>query len=121
MSEEAATYQPSLFVARAADPVTRAFDALRRDPLGFKAVTESWLSENRHVWRQFFEKTEALRRAGRHHYGAKAITEHMRYETAIRSAEITFKLNNNHVSGLARLYNAVTGSEFFETRDQVVA
>lgn len=102
---------------RPADPASRAVDVLRQDPLAFKAITEGWLINNMHVWETFFHKTEALRLAGRQHFGAKAIYESMRYDTAIQDAEITFKLNNSSVSGLARLYNAVTKTEYFETRE----
>lgn len=99
------------------DPVDRALVALRRDPLGFCKVTEGWLLKNKAVWRSFYEATERLRAAGRQHYGAKAIYEHLRYEAAVRDSEITFKLNNNHVSGLARLYNRVAGVDYFQTRE----
>jgi len=97
--------------------VSKAFSALYRNPMGFKSITQSWLSENWHVWLKFYDKTEALRRAGREHYGAKCIYESMRYESAVSDSENTFKLNNNVVSGLARLYNAVTGTDYFETRE----
>lgn len=113
--------QRALFVAPPAGPAERALEALRRDPCAFKGVTTGWLLKNKSVWLAFWDKTEALRRAGRSHYGAKAIAEIIRYETAVRNAEITFKLNNNHVSGLARLYNQVAGVEFFETREQLSA
>jgi len=99
------------------DPGQRAIAALRLDPLGFKAVTSDWLNKNKHVWGDFYNKTEALRLSGRQHIGAKAIYESMRFDTAVADAEITFKLNNNHVSGLARLYNVVSGTDYFETRD----
>ena len=98
-------------------PAGHAIAALRRDPLGFKAITGGWLLKNEHVWLEFYRKTEALRLAGRQHFGAKAIYEAMRYDTAIADAEITFKLNNSAVSGLARLYNVVTRTEYFATRE----
>lgn len=98
------------------DPVTQALAALRRDPVGFSHVTEGWLLKNPQVWLEFYRAAERIRRSGRPRYGAKAITEWMRFETAVRDAGVQFKINNNHVSGLARLYNVVSGTDYFETR-----
>ena len=61
-----------------------------------------------------------VRRKNRHK-GAKAIYEFLRYETDAEDVEVTFKLNNSYVSGLARLYNAVTRSDYFEVRDTAQA
>jgi len=94
----------------------RAIWVLMRDPLAFKSITPGWLLKNKPVWQEFHSRTEALRRVGRDHFGAKAIYEAMRYDSAINDSETTFKLNNNSVSGLARLYNAVSGVDYFETR-----
>ena len=113
--------QQTLFATPPSDPMQRALSCLRRDPLGFKSVTEGWLLANESVWLAFWNRTERLRATGRTHYGAKAIAEVVRYDTAIRDAEITFKLNNNYTSGLARLYNEVAGVDFFETREQIPA
>lgn len=112
--------QPALnfhFPPEPTDPADRAIAVLRRDPLGFKSVTEGWLLKNRQVWIQFYQLTEGLRATGRQRLGAKCIYETMRYMTAVRDSESTFKINNNAVSGLSRLYNAVVGVDFFETRE----
>lgn len=108
--------QTALNFTPPADPAGSALALLRRNPLGYKEVTEGWLRKNAGVWRAFFDATERLRLAGRR-YGAKCIYEHLRYETAVRDAEITFKLDNSRVSGLARLYNDVIGEPYFETRE----
>ena len=112
--------QPALnlhFPPEPTDPAARAIAVLRRDPLGFKSVTEGWLQKNKQVWIQFYKLTEGLRATGRDHYGAKCIFETMRYMTDVSDSEATFKINNNVVSGLSRLYNAVAGVDFFETRE----
>ncbi|KAA9133486.1 hypothetical protein F3N42_03805 [Marinihelvus fidelis] len=97
-------------------PAARAAIALQRDPAGFCRITERWLRENEHVWLAFYDAAEQLRAAGRSHYGAKGIMEVLRFNTALTDAEVTFKLNNNYTSGLARLYNTITQTDFFETR-----
>ncbi len=85
-------------------------------PLSYCNVTGGWLLKNWHVWEAFYNATERLRLAGKRR-GAKCVYEFLRYETAVRDAEATFKINNNYVSGLARLYNDVSGTEFFKTRN----
>lgn len=63
-----------------------------------------WIEENGHIYRAFVEKALALKRRGKQRYGAKAIAEVIRYETTLaQRGEQEFKLNNNYVSGLARL------------------
>ena len=96
---------------------TQAIAALKRDPLAFKSVTLSWFFRNTHVWETFATMATELRNRGCNH-GAKCIYETMRYNTAVTDADITFKLDNSYVSGLARLYNAVIGQDYFETREQ---
>ena len=96
--------------------VASALDALHRDPLGFCQVTEGWFLKNKQVWIEFYGAAELLRVMGRSHYGAKAVMEHLRFESAIHDSETQFKLNNNYASGLGRLYNVVSDTEFFKTR-----
>lgn len=81
-----------------------------------------WLRDNEHVYRAF--KAYAFRMAmkGRKHYGAKTIVEVLRYETDLRDSEVTFKLNNNYTSGMARLFMAEYGEQypgFFQLRDSL--
>jgi len=95
----------------------RAYLKLCHNPNDYGAlITNGWLKKNPHVWIAFYNATERLRKAGRTVYGAKAVYEHLRYETAVQDNERTFRLNNNSVAGLARLYNAVSGIEFYQTR-----
>lgn len=112
MNQEAFNFSP----LPPANPYTRALAVLHADPLGFCLVTEGWLLKNKYIWLEFYNAAERIRLSGRQRYGAKAITEWMRFETAIRDASVIFKINNNHVSGLARLYNRVCGVDYFETR-----
>jgi len=59
---------------------------------------------NPHIYNQFESMAFALIRAGRNHYGAKAIFEAMRYETAI-SGNDDFKINNNYTSRYVRMFD----------------
>ena len=65
-------------------------------------------------------RTLALRlyERGVTHYGAKALFEVLRYETAIKAHGEPFKLNNSHVSRYARLLaaNDLRFKDFFEFR-----
>ena len=78
-----------------------------------------WVRENGHIYRAFVDRAKQMRRAGRKHYGAKGIAEVIRWDTNLtQRGEPELKLNNNYVSGLARL--AMTENEelrgFFRTR-----
>ena len=108
--------QTHLFGLPAKSPFDRALEIIRDRPLEFCHLTEGKLLDNRDAWEAFYEATERLRRAGRDFYGAKAVWEHLRYQSAVQDDDIVFKLNNNLVSGFARMYNAVSGIDFFETR-----
>jgi hypothetical protein len=61
-----------------------------------------WLAANPHVLDLFVELATQLQRAGRHHYGAKAIVEEMRWLYATQTTGSVFKLDNNMTSRLAR-------------------
>lgn len=65
----------------------------------------SWLSENWHVWQAFEVHADAVWARGRRHYSARTIYEVLRHESALREhGGGEWKLNNNAVPDLARLY-----------------
>lgn len=85
----------------------------------FHAAFRAWLLENFGIWRSFKVLADKARRAGRRHYSARTIVEVLRWETEIREpAGADFKINNNAVPDLARLYNGLACSELFRLRDQ---
>ena len=59
---------------------------------------------NLHVFGQFVRFTFDLIRVGREHYGAKAVIERIRWETAIRTRGEPVKINNNFFPYYARLF-----------------
>ena len=62
-----------------------------------------WLPQNLLVVGEFLNITKKLHdEMGREHYGAQAVYEVMRYHKLQREGAGEFKLNNNHVSLLAR-------------------
>lgn len=80
--------------------------------------------ENKEIWFGFVEKALALLGKGQRRWGAKAIFEVLRYETAIgaksrQQAADAHKLNNNLTSLYARLWAVKYPhfADFFETRE----
>lgn len=80
---------------------------------------ETWCADNPDIISMVRSAALQLKRAGVGHYGMRAIFEHVRFHTALRSKGDTFKINNNHTPLLARkLMTEVPELEgFFETRD----
>lgn len=69
-------------------------------PPGFFA----WLQINRHIYRKFKRRAFMYKRAGRSHYSARAIVQELRWQTKDRQkGDHTFKINNIHTPGMARL------------------
>ncbi len=99
-----------------ATAIIHTIATLQSRPLDFKCVTEGWLMKNLNLWDRFYHATERLRMAGRDRGSAKWVMENLRWNTSVKDSCSTFRLNNNVTSGLARLYNAVTNTEFFEVR-----
>jgi hypothetical protein len=78
---------------------------------------EDYDRDNPEIWEKF--ETVALDLIARKvkHYGAKAIYEVIRYQTAIRGGK-DFKINNNYTAGYARKFTSKypKWSKFFEMR-----
>lgn len=80
------------------------------------------MNENEHIYLHF--KAQAIRMAmtGRKHYSARCIAETVRWETELRDSSVQFKLNNNMIPGMARLFMAELGHkfpEFFRLRNSL--
>lgn len=75
-------------------------------------------SENPHVYELFKRYAHDLRRAGRNHYGAKAVMERIRWHYSVETLGDDFKLNNNYTSCYARLLIMQDSrfASFFQTR-----
>ena len=80
-----------------------------------------WLKtdEGQRIWRDF-ERRALQMAAKRTRYSAMAIAQVIRWDTHLRGGD-DFKLNNNHVPGLARFWLSRHGHRhpaFFELREQ---
>jgi|GEM_PF-1166613 len=64
----------------------------------------SWLDLNYPIFEEFVRQARAIRETGRTRYSARIIIEYIRHETALREASGSFKVNNNAVPDIARLY-----------------
>lgn len=67
-----------------------------------------WVVTNIHVVNRFEKYALELRRSGdRDHYGAKTITERLRWDTFIAESGKEYKINNNYASCLSRVVMAL--------------
>ena len=75
-------------------------------------------TKNPQVFKMFRRFAEEARASGLKHFGAKAVIERVRWETAI-SGSGSFKVNNNYTSRYARLLEIVDPSfkGFFRNRE----
>ena len=100
-------------VSDALDLLSR-HEQLRREVSLFHA-------EHPEVWEMFERFTMQLIAAGRDHFGAKAVWERMRWETAVNPAYgEDYKLNNNYHAFYARRFARVhpKHADFFRFRKQ---
>ena len=86
----------------------------------FQADFLEWLDQNFHVWREFERQADRAWNVGYKHYSARTIIEVVRFETDMRERGGDYKINNNFIPDLARLYLQFhpERGEFFEFRVQ---
>lgn len=83
----------------------------------FRAGFHAWLADNYYVYDRFCEEADKVRATGRAHYSARTIAEVLRHESTVREKAGDYKLNNNFVPDMARLYGDMRGEiEFFRER-----
>ena len=79
-----------------------------------------WLSANPHIWKAFEEKAYIMAAvAKRPRYSARTIVEVMRWDSDLRENKPLFKISNNMVPGMARLWMHKHGKnhpKFFSLR-----
>lgn len=79
---------------------------------------EKFDEANPFVWELFVKFTMELIRAGRTRYSADSILHRIRWETAVKTTDETFKINNNFSAFYARKFMSVFTmyDGFFELR-----
>jgi len=72
------------------------------------------------VYAAFENRAMRLWNKGKRHYGAKAIIEVLRYETAISDDDKELKINNNATSKIVRLFQSLNPNQatMFKTRER---
>lgn len=70
----------------------------------FRADFTAWLDVNFHVWLAFEEASNKVWDAGWQHYSARTIMEVIRHRSNIREIHGKYKISNNRIPCLARLY-----------------
>jgi hypothetical protein len=88
-------------------------------PMALESLPDSeeggWIRDHPSVVREFWEVADRLRMAGKR-YGAKGVGEIVRWEIFVKGGEDEdYKLNNNVISLLARIYNR-QHPNYFELR-----
>lgn len=79
---------------------------------GYPEGWDNWIRENRHVYKAFRVKAIRLALLGHKRCSARYIAEYLRWETPITDTTKQFKIANNMVPGLARLFMADYSHKF---------
>jgi hypothetical protein len=86
---------------------------VKRKKLSF----EEWAEANPHIIAGVTELADRLRARGRTRWSAWAAINVLRWQTAMRDTTQTeYKISNNEIAHIARLYNRRAGFEFFATK-----
>jgi hypothetical protein len=78
-----------------------------------------WMGQNEHIYAAFRVKAFQMALKGRKRYSARTIIEVLRWETDLRENKPLFKISNNMVPGMSRLFMTEYGGRypgFFELR-----
>ena len=79
----------------------------------------AWRERNYPLWLEFYTEADKVRGTGRKHYSARTIAEVLRHNAAVRGADPHFKINNNVIPMMARMYMVMCRCPgFFETRNK---
>ena len=84
----------------------------------FQSDFRQWLRDNWKIFLTFYDNADSMQQH-REHYSARTIIEVLRWHTDLMERDQTFKIGNNAVPDMARLYNKLTNSEFFQERERV--
>jgi len=85
-------------------------------PDRFRVDFRTWLRDNWSIFGAFYSRAYQMQTLGREHYSARTIIEVLRWDSDIRDSGYLFKIDGNWVPDMARLYNELTGTKFFQER-----
>jgi hypothetical protein len=71
-----------------------------------------WLRDNDHIRHAFDKRAHQMAETGRKRCSARLIAHVMRYESMLTDTDKQFKINNNYISGLARLWMETNGQQY---------
>lgn len=77
---------------------------VQSNPDHFSDSFGEWIEENRHIWKAFEREALEIFNRGQKHYSARTIVEFLRHHSAIRERGGMWKINNDSVPYLARLF-----------------
>lgn len=84
-------------------------------PGEFSRAFPLWMEDNFHVWQRFARECDLLRECGRDHYSARTVIEVLRHETQLRECGSDYKISNDFIPDLARLYQFTRHCDGFFT------
>jgi hypothetical protein len=77
---------------------------VQHNPDHFSEDFGEWIEENVHIWKAFEREALEIHSRGQKHYSARTIVEFLRHHSAIRERGGMWKINNDCVPYLARLF-----------------
>lgn len=107
------------------DRMKTAMTFINAAPMFFRPGFQDWLEQNYSIWLAFEAEAIKTWKAGRRHYGANTIIEHLRHKTLLADKDAEFKINDRWTSSIARLFammhaDMATLFEFKERKNGVV-
>ena len=95
-----------------------ALIVLDMHPEDFDPTFRNRIHSNWPIFRTFYSKAAQMQKH-RERYSARTLIEVIRWNTDLESSDTLFKINNNVTPDMARMYNRLTHTEFFEERKKL--
>jgi len=83
----------------------------------------TWMDkkQNQDIYFEFVKRAKQMAQV-RKRYSARAIVHAIRWDTDLQDSDVQFRINNNYISGMARLFMKLHGADhpkFFQLRDSL--
>ena len=97
--------------------------AIETNPDMFRDDFRNWLVSNKPVWTEFAKRAKAVAKTGKEKFSARTIAESMRWDFEMGNSKIDYKVNNNFVPDMARLFTVLNPKyeSLFSMRSSVLA